>query len=83
MFQGLPTYNWLSQAGITPSNSQTYALSDISSALSQQFGGDVTINCDDNGVLTGVQYHYNTQGGMASGNFVPTSAVGEGSNCPS
>lgn len=39
LFQTLPTYTWLANAGITPSTSQTYALSDILSALQTGSGG--------------------------------------------
>lgn len=39
LFQTLPTHTWLANAGITPSASQTYALSDIISALQQGSGG--------------------------------------------
>jgi hypothetical protein len=39
LFQTLPTYTWLANAGITPSRDQTYTLSEILSALKQGSGG--------------------------------------------
>lgn len=39
LFKTLPTYTWLANAGITPSTSQTYELSDILDALQTGSGG--------------------------------------------
>ena len=35
----VPTYQWLSEAGITPSSSKTYSLSSIQNALAKKHGG--------------------------------------------
>lgn len=37
-FQRLPTWSWLKQAGITPSNSTTYSISEIQTALIKGYG---------------------------------------------
>jgi hypothetical protein len=39
LFQTLPTYTWLANAGITPDSSKTYTLSTITSALQAASGG--------------------------------------------
>lgn len=38
LFQQLPTYDWLSDAGITPSDDQTYSLSELQSAIQSSAG---------------------------------------------
>ena len=44
-FLQLPTYKWLSAAGITPSNTTTYSVSDIQQTLAKQFGATPYIGC--------------------------------------
>ena len=83
LFQTLPSYDWLSAAGIVPSTTATYTLSAIQSALQAQFGYPVTINCNSNKELDELWYHYNVQGSVQSGSFDPTTPVGSGSTCPS
>ncbi|CZR60563.1 related to Ribonuclease Trv [Phialocephala subalpina] len=82
LFQGLPTYTWLANAGITPSDSQTYSLSDMQSALESAFGAPVILLCQDTNVVYEIYYAYNVQGSVQDGTFVPTSNVGTTSNCP-
>lgn len=83
LFQSLPSYSWLSAAGIVPSTSATYTLSAIESALTAKFGSAVTINCNSNHELNELWYHYNVQGSVQSGTFKPAAPVGSGSTCPS
>ncbi|KAK3901090.1 hypothetical protein C8A05DRAFT_35250 [Staphylotrichum tortipilum] len=83
LFQTLPSYSWLSAAGIVPSSTATYTLSAIQSALTSRFGYAVTINCNSNKELNELWYHYNVQGSVQSGNFQPADPVGSGSTCPS
>jgi ribonuclease T2 len=83
LFQTLPSYSWLSAAGILPSTTATYTLSAIQSALQGQFGHPVTINCNSNHELNELWYHYNVQGSVQSGTFDPVDPVGAGSTCPS
>jgi len=81
LYQTLPTYDWLNDAGITPSNDQTYTLNEIVSTLENNQGGSVYIGCDD-GVLYQVYYYFNAQGPVQNGNFEPaTASVSQG--CPS
>lgn len=83
LFQTLPSYSWLSAAGIVPSSTATYTLSAIQAALTAHFGYAVTINCNSNKELNELWYHYNVQGSVQSGTFQPTTPVGSGSTCPS
>ena len=39
LFQTLPTYSWLQSQGITPSDTDTYTLSELNSALTTASGG--------------------------------------------
>ncbi|GME41503.1 Ribonuclease T2 [Neofusicoccum parvum] len=41
----LPTFTWLADAGITPSNSTTYTLADIQDALTDAYGAKPYIGC--------------------------------------
>lgn len=44
-YNRLPTYEWLKDAGIEPSNKTTYSLSDIQSALKKHYGATPYIGC--------------------------------------
>ena len=83
LFKTLPSYTWLSAAGIVPSSTATYTLAAIQSALTSNFGSAVTINCNSNHELDELWYHYNVQGSVQSGTFNPATPVGSGSTCPS
>ena len=55
-YLGLPTWTWLEQAGITPSNTSTYTLSAVQGALEAKFGAVPYIGC------TGPRYNGTTTG---------------------
>ena len=80
LFQTLPSYSWLSDAGIVPSSSTNYTLSAIQTVLTSQFGRAVKIDCTNN-ELAALSYYFNVQGSVQSGTFQP--AAGPGSTCPS
>ncbi|KAI2471957.1 ribonuclease M [Annulohypoxylon bovei var. microspora] len=84
LFKSLPTYQWLADAGITPSSSTTYKLSDIQAALSKNHNGEtVYIGCSGSAIEQ-VYYYYNVYGSVATGQFVPTSPDNSDSGgCPS
>lgn len=82
VFQTLPTYTWLQDAGITPSTSKTYSLSAIQSALSSKHGNQVYIECSDN-ALSSVYYYFNVRGSLQSGTFVSAPVQGSDTDCPS
>ncbi len=89
-YENLPTYGWLSAASIRPSNSTTYSLSDLQSALSSGFGALPYIGCSgprynatsqgqgsmDNGrtVVSEVWYYYHVYGRVQRGQGLPVNA---------
>lgn len=83
VFKTLPTYDWLAQAGITPSYSQTYSLSDLLSALETGSGGYTpTLSCSRSHRLSSVSWYFNLKGSVIDGDFVPINTP-EDSSCPS
>ncbi|KAF2758254.1 ribonuclease M [Pseudovirgaria hyperparasitica] len=82
LFKALPSYQWLSEAGIIPSSSSTYTSAQIQSALSAKHGYQVTLGCSS-GALNEIWYHYNVKGSVQTGEFVATDPDGTKSTCPS
>nr|POE48895.1 ribonuclease t2-like [Quercus suber] len=83
LFKTLPSYKWLSDAGITPSNTATYTLSQIQNALSKNRGGhQVYLGCA-NGALDEIWYFFNVQGSVQTGTFQAADVVGTTGSCPS
>ena len=80
LFKTLPTYQWLAEAGITPSASKTYSTDAIQAALTKQHGNPVTLGCES-GALNQVYYHYNVQGSLQDGTFVSAAPDGSKSTC--
>lgn len=81
LYQTLPTYTTLANAGIVPSNTVTYRAADIEAAIKAVHGYEVTIGCK-NGAFDQVWYHYNVQGSIQTGTFIATSPDGTKSTCP-
>ncbi|KAI1814343.1 ribonuclease t2 [Poronia punctata] len=82
VFEELPTYKWLSAAGIVPSTTATYTLAEIQAALKAEHGQDVVIRCQS-GALNELWYHFRVQGSIQSGELTPAKPVGGGDTCPS
>ncbi|KAF9027364.1 ribonuclease T2-like [Haplosporangium bisporale] len=81
-FQTLPTYTFLSKAGIIPSTSTTYILLDMLSAVRSGSGGFTpAINCHD-GSLVGVSWYFNLKGSIIDRTLVTIDAPTD-SLCPS
>ncbi|KAF8434336.1 base non-specific acid ribonuclease [Boletus edulis BED1] len=81
LFQTLPTYTWLANAGIEPSYHRTYTLSEILSALEQGSGGYTPqVGCSHGG-LDAISWYYYLQGSLLDGQFVPINSPKE-SSCP-
>jgi ribonuclease T2 len=92
-----PTYDWLAKAGITPSNSTTYTLSDMQDALTEEYGAIPYIGCSgpryntttagagstDNGRtnIDEVWYYQHVYGRPQDGNGVPVDASSPTSSC--
>ncbi|ORY89106.1 ribonuclease T2-like protein [Leucosporidium creatinivorum] len=80
LFKQLPTYDWLSAAGIVPSNSKTYTLAQLQAVAKSRFGQPITWGCRS-GVLNEAHYGYYTRGNVVSGEFIPADV--DKSTCPS
>lgn len=81
LHKSLPSYEWLAEAGIVPTTSATYTLAAIQAAIKKHHGFEVIANCR-NGELDELWYHYNVQGSVQTGNYIPVAPVGSPSNCP-
>ncbi|ODQ80600.1 hypothetical protein BABINDRAFT_160858 [Babjeviella inositovora NRRL Y-12698] len=81
LFERLPSYKWLEEAGIVPSETQTYSKQEIEKALSDKFGEDVRIGCNRYHALQEIWYFYHVQGSLLGKKFVPISPLA-GSSCP-
>jgi ribonuclease T2 len=68
--QTLPTFEWLSQAGITPDSSKTLTLSTITSALKSASGVTPALDCDGNN-LNQISWYFHVKGSLFDGQFVP------------
>ena len=71
LFKTLPSYTWLTDAGIVPSTSATYTSAQILAALKAPRGVDVSIQCK-NGIFDEIWYFYDVQGSVQTGTFIPT-----------
>lgn len=81
LFKTLPSYEFLGDAGIIPSTTKTYSLSDVHAALTKAHGFDVTVQCDTKGALSEIWYYFNVKGSLTKGKFFPTNTTYTG-NCP-
>ncbi|KAK0289059.1 Ribonuclease T2 precursor (RNase T2) [Friedmanniomyces endolithicus] len=83
LFKSLPSYEWLSEAGIVPSTSATYTTAQIQAALSKNRGGhQVYLGCQSS-ALNEIWYFFNVQGSIQTGTFEASDLVGSKSTCPS
>ena len=81
LFKELPTYKWLAEAGIEPSDEKTYTYEEIEDALAGQHGARVTIGCKGK-TLSEVWYHFNVKGSLQEGEFVAAEPDGSKGSCP-
>ncbi|KAM0316695.1 hypothetical protein ACHAO8_002980 [Botrytis cinerea] len=82
LFKILPTYTWLSNAGIVPSTTKTYTSAQIQAAITAGFGYPATISCTSSS-LDQIWYSFEVRGSVATGTFVPIAPVGQSGSCPS
>lgn len=96
-YKRVPTYKWLSDAGITPSNETQYSLSDIQGALTKAYGAQPYVGCSgakynatdegadstDNGrtVISEVWYYQHVNGRPQEGMSVPVDAGSFNTTC--
>ena len=72
LFKTLPSYTWLSNAGIVPSSTTTYTSADILSALQTPRGVTAVIQCENTNELDEIWYFYDVTGSVQTGTFIPT-----------
>ncbi|KAL2356086.1 ribonuclease T2-like protein [Cryomyces antarcticus] len=82
LYASLPSYQWLADAGIVPSHTDTYTSAAIQAALTAPRGHRVTIGCKG-GALNEIWYHYDVRGSVQTGDFVASDPDGMKSTCPS
>jgi len=96
-YQRLPTYGWLAAAGIFPSNTTTYTLSDMQAALTSGFGAVPYIGCTgprydatpagngtgDRGytIVDEVWYYHHVFGRPQAGVSLPVNATAPNTSC--
>ncbi|KAG8972312.1 ribonuclease T2-like [Tulasnella sp. 425] len=80
-FQSLPTYQYLSAAGITPSSSNTYTYTTLANAIKASTGYTPSLDCTSS-TLNQISYYFNLKGSLIDGTLVPIDAPSSGS-CPS
>lgn len=68
--QTLPTFDFLSAAGITPSTSKTFTLATLTAALKAATGVTPALNCDGT-AINEIEWYFNVKGSLLDGVFVP------------
>jgi len=81
LFKTLPTYTFLSNQGITPTNSKTFTLSQLTSALKSETGFTPALGCSGSNLNT-IAWYFNLKGSLIDGQFVPIDSP-LSSTCPS
>lgn len=72
LFKTLPSYTWLSNAGIVPSSTTTYTSAAVLAALKAPRGVTAVIQCENTNELDEIWYFYDVKGSVQTGTFIPT-----------
>lgn len=80
LFEQLGTYQALASANIVPSDTDTYNLEDMQTAVQNYNGHIPDFICKGN-TISAVQYYLNAQGPLQDGNFVASNPT-RSSSCP-
>ncbi|KAF8129423.1 RNase Gf29 [Mycena galopus ATCC 62051] len=78
LFLTLPTYEWLANQGITPSQTTTHTLASLTAAIKAEYGFTPSFDCDGDD-LNGASYYFHLIGSVIDGTFVPIDAPEAGS----
>ncbi|KAG8709155.1 ribonuclease T2-like [Ceratobasidium sp. 395] len=73
LFKTLTTYDFLGAAGIYPSTTATYTLSQVTAAVKAKWGFTPAFDCTS-GSLNAISYYYNLKGSIIDGTLVPINA---------
>jgi len=80
LFKTLPTYTFLSNAGIEPSTREQHTFDDFISALENGSGFTPALHCRGK-TLNQISWYFNLQGSVIDGTFIPINSP-ERSTCP-
>lgn len=76
LWEQLPSYKFLTDAGITPSTDKTWTVKQFQDALSPHVDGrSIYLGCDKNNAITELWYFFYLKGSVADGTFVPTDSI--------
>nr|BAF94337.1 ribonuclease T2 [Lenzites betulinus]BAG12851.1 ribonuclease T2 [Lenzites betulinus] len=78
LFKTLPTYDLLTDAGISPTEEKTFTLKELTDALSAATGVTPALNCDGK-KLNAIEWYFNLKGSVIDGEFIPIDAISKGS----
>lgn len=67
----LPTYEFLKEKGIMPTEDKSYPKQDIIDAIQSHTNHTVRLGCTRSGALQEVWYYYHLRGSVGSGTFIP------------
>jgi ribonuclease T2 len=81
LFQTLPTYEWLTNQGITPDSKTTHTYASLTAALEAEAGVIPALNCDGSD-LDEIYWYFHLKGSVIDGEFERISAPEQG-DCPS
>lgn len=71
LYRQLPTYDWLADAGIVPSETKTYSKEEILAVLKEKSDAEPYIRCDYKNALQEVWYFHHLKGSLLGENFTP------------
>lgn len=71
LYKEYPTYEWLKEAGIVPSETDTYAKDEILSVLREKSGAEPYIRCDYKNAFQEVWYFNHLHGALVGEDFTP------------
>lgn len=72
LYEQLPTFDWLIEAGIIPSHHKTFSTEDTIDALKKRFGHEVHLGCDERGSLNEIWYYFNAFGSLRNEDYEST-----------
>jgi ribonuclease T2 len=83
MYRKLPTFHFLRECGIVPTNATTYTLGLVERCLADATGGFLPhLGCNKDGYLNEVWYYFHLRGRVRDGDFEGTNSTFK-STCPS
>lgn len=74
-FAERPTYTFLAEAGITPSNTQNYTLAQVQQVLKDAHSATPFVGCNKKGEMNEFWYFWNVRGTVNFGEYVPVEST--------